>query len=123
MPYSPPTRCPKCLETYKGKRCPHCNPYEGSTYKRDRRDKDPRWQALRRERLRRDRYCTWPMSDGLICAEPATHVDHTDSSDRTDDSGIGNSWLNIDNTRSLCADHHNKRTAQQGRDAQRSVEP
>jgi hypothetical protein len=117
VPYSPPTRCttPDCGRfLYNGENCPDHN-WAGSTWQRlGLKTSDPRWQAVRSERLALYPYCQWiDDGDDLICAEDATEVDHLDHTDYADHSGEGRSWLNPEMTRSLCADHHRKRTAQQ----------
>lgn len=116
MPTSPPTRCTGCgALLYRGERCQTCN-WSGSRYKGEGgpRTSNPQWAKIRSERLRIDPFCTWVgEGDDLICAEVATQVDHLDGTDYDDHSGQGRSWLNLDTTRSLCTDHHRKRTAQQ----------
>lgn len=74
-----------------------------------RRDElPPDWPAIRRRQLERDGYrCRDTLHDGSRCPEVATDVDH-----------MGSKW---DHSRlqSLCADHHKKKTAQQGVQARR----
>jgi hypothetical protein len=41
------------------------------------------------------------LDDDLGCGQKATEVDHLYGVDYDDDSGLGRSWLNIANTRSL----------------------
>jgi hypothetical protein len=89
--------------------------YAYSTYRRGQaKTNDPRWLKIRAERLRIDPFCVaTSSSDGEMCAEFATEVDHLDGADKSDDSGIAPSWLALDMTRSLCSHHHRVRTAEQ----------
>ena len=116
MPTSPPTRCTGCNGLIpKGGRCtnPDCT-WSYSRYKRNGiTTSNPRWAKLRERRLAIDPTCTWVGDDGGVCTEDATDVDHLDGTDYSDHSGEGRSWLSIYMTRSLCADHHAKRTAEQ----------
>jgi hypothetical protein len=116
VPTSPPTRCTGCNGLIpRGERChnPECV-YRYSTYKRSQaKTNDPRWVKIAAKRLQIDPYCTWLTDDDHTCTNKAEEVDHLDGADKSDDSGQGRSWLNLDMTRSLCADHHRLRTAQQ----------
>lgn len=114
MPNKPPTRCGRCHKTYRGSKCPHHaweNPGQGW---RGRSTADPRWRGVRAWRLELNPLCQWPG-----CSDLADEVDHLDGTDYDDDSGEGASWLNLDQTRSLCRGHHRERTSQQGNEAQR----
>jgi hypothetical protein len=113
-PTSPPTRCTGCGALLaRGEQCATC----AWSYSRWRRlgisTNHPGWVALRATRLRMSPFCTWLCDDGEVCTEIASHVDHLDHTDYSDHSGTGRSWLNLATTRSLCADHHRTRTAEQ----------
>jgi len=124
MPESPPSRCPHCGQLYKG-RCV-CTTSSGGAKTRSwsgtsgTKAHNPRWQAIRSLRLKRDPYCVG-LDDDLGCGQKATEVDHLDGVDYDDDSGLGRSWLNIANTRSLCTSCHRTRTGRQGAAAKRPV--
>jgi 5-methylcytosine-specific restriction endonuclease McrA len=111
MPSSPPRRCPTCLQEVKG-RCTTCN-WSGSRYKSGGLStSDTRWRRVRAQRLKIEPQCR-------ECGEVASQVDHLDSTDYSDDSGTGASWLSVHMTRSLCTPHHHLRTAMQGVEARR----
>jgi hypothetical protein len=114
MPESPPTRCTSCGKfLYHGEKCSDCN-WTGSRYNRGpAKINDPRWRALRKQRLALNPFC---CECGLI----ATEVDHLDGTDYQDDSGVGRSWLSITMTRSMCTDCHHSRTGRQGAAAKQS---
>lgn len=66
------------------------------------------WDQIRRDVFERDGWqCTWKLSDGRRCPEPATDCDHI--GDRLDHSKS--------NLRALCGPHHDLRTSIQGRAA------
>jgi hypothetical protein len=70
------------------------------------------WDRLRKVCFKRDGYqCTWVMEDGFRCPMPATDCDHIE--DRDDHS--------LANLRSLCADHHLKRTSKQAYKAKMAI--
>jgi hypothetical protein len=114
MPESPPSRCSRCGQLYKG-RC-DCTTWSGGATTRSwSREKahNPRWQAIRRLRLNLTPFCEG-IDDDLGCGQVATEVDHLDGTDYDDDTGTGRSWLSISMTRSLCTACHRSRTGRQG---------
>lgn len=76
--------------------------WEGST----RRARLPRnWRTLRLRVLRRDGYiCQARFSEGQLCGQPATDVDHIEPGD---DHSMGN-------LRALCAWCHRQKSAHEG---------
>lgn len=72
----------------------------------DRRQRLPAdWPAIRARRLKIDGYrCTW-TTDGQRCTAVATEVDHRTA--KTDDH-------RITELRSLCRDHHGRKSAAEG---------
>ncbi|MFE2998680.1 hypothetical protein ACFXG4_27215 [Nocardia sp. NPDC059246] len=72
----------------------------------DRRKRLPaNWSALRAARLKLDGHrCTW-IDRGERCTEPATDVDHRQA--MTDDN-------RIEALRSLCRDHHARKSSAEG---------
>lgn len=70
-----------------------------------RRDRLPSdWPRIRRRVLRRDQgLCQWKLDEGR-CLAPATDVDHIRPGDNHDES----------NLRSLCYDHHQFKSSQEG---------
>ena len=114
MPSKPPTRCGRCRKLYTGSKCPnHAWETPGPGWL-GRSTRDPRWLGVRALRLELNPMCQWPG-----CRDLADEVDHVDGTNYEDDSGEGRSWLNLETTRSLCRDHHRKRTSAQGNEAQR----
>lgn len=66
------------------------------------------WKFLRLHVLKTSPMCT-------MCKKAAaSHVDHIDGTNYMNDSGLGDSWLNPQMCRALCADCHRSRTARQG---------
>jgi len=122
-PYSPGSRCPHHPEVmlHHGEKCSQCA-WSTSIYKREGGPNidDPRWQAVRRERLRLDPFCTQLEDDDETCAETATEVDHLAGRDYFDHSGQDHSWLSVHMTQALCRAHHRARTAQQSAAARQS---
>lgn len=69
------------------------------------------WERLRQACFKRDGYrCTW-IDDGMRCTAPATDCDHV--GDRNDHS--------LKNLRSLCSEHHLKRTSKQAYEAKMAI--
>ena len=87
---------------------PRPNPWAGST----RKESLPvDWERLRRACFKRDGHrCTW-IENGQRCPEPATDCDHIN--DREDHS--------LRNLRSLCSDHHLRRTSKQAHEARKAL--
>ena len=71
----------------------------------DRRSRLPaNWPQLRARVLRRDKHrCTW-IENNERCPNKATDVDHRRAGDDHSES----------NLRSLCADHHKRKSGQEG---------
>ncbi len=85
--------------------------WEGS---RRREELPPNWPTLRAQVIERDHgLCQWRMSDGSICAEDGTDVDHI--RDR-DDHRLRNLQL-------LCSWHHDRKTAREANAAKPRFSP
>lgn len=114
MPNSAPRRCLRCRQLVTGRRCPNCDKAWTRKPKSWRRGAgDRRWRRVRELRLEFEPLCQ-------ECGDIADTVDHLDGTDYDDDSAWGQSWLNIDMTRSLCTPCHRTRTAQQGNAARKA---
>lgn len=77
-----------------------------------RRDRlPPDWESIRRRILRRDgRMCQWVLTDGTMCLDSATEVDHKQRGDDHRDA----------NLQALCPMHHARKSAGEGGEAKAS---
>ena len=120
MPTSPPTRCATCGTLKKGP-CPNgCDSWAGRpspNWAKVSPAGKAIWKRVQAKRLKIEPFCRMCDDDGLVTK--ATQVDHLDDADYGDDSRLGNSWLNLEMTRSLCESHHQYRTGQQSAVARR----
>lgn len=85
------------------KRCPDCEKSLQKNYNDNRRDKDAarfynskEWKAVRKLVLEQNPFC-------ILCGRPADVVDHIQEIKE------GGARLDLNNLRSMCHYHHNKR--------------
>ena len=119
MPFKPPKPCakPGCPNLTHSRYCEQHQAEMNKTYDMTQRDRELKrfynsqpWQALRQQKLKRDRFCEECRRGGRLVL--ATHVDHKHEIRQ------GGERLDMDNLQSLCHSCHSRKTLKERRSTQ-----
>lgn len=115
MPNAAPSICMRCKKRSNDCKCPPRQPFANKRNKPalNKLYSSGRWQRVRKQRLRMDRYlCQYHKQRDEVA--PATEVDHVTPAVDLIAAGNVEPFFNVDNLRSTCRDCHKAKTAREG---------